>query len=89
MLLHTDPKALYCYQLYYHSIHGTNMKGEQFETFAEAFQIIPLHNSDNAFQLLLFTSYVNAPLSLELPRIFFLFSDLYFKTSFHLHWKIT
>lgn len=67
MLLYTDPKPLYCYQLNYLSIHSTNMKGQKFETFAEVFQIIPLHNSYNTFHLLLFISYVNAPLSLELP----------------------
>lgn len=79
MLLHTDHKPLYSYQLYYLSIHSTNMKGQQYEAFAEVFQIIPLHNSYNTFQLLLFTSHVKATLSLELPWVSFLFSDLHFK----------
>jgi len=65
MLLHTDAKPLYWYQLYCPSTHSSDMK-EQSETFPEAFHIIPLHNSYNGFKLFLFTSHINACLSLEL-----------------------
>lgn len=60
MVLQTDAKSLHCYQLHYLSIHNSDMKEQQIETFPEVFHIIPLHNAHNGFKLLLFTSHINA-----------------------------
>lgn len=91
MLLHTDAKPLYWYQLDCLSTHSSDMKEQQSETFPEAFHVIPLHNSYNGFKLLLFTSHINAPISRAAVNILPSCSLISFtlKTTFHLYWKTT